>query len=144
MFPRGQLERKGAAHNGRKYSSLTCHLARIHRGVLWFRMAYYRVFFVFHRVTVYAVLYSLRDRYMQEHLPAGVRECYDFVLLAKGGATNLLLEKTVIGMQSSSALNRELVEVRIWGKPFSPCTCFFCVRRLMYLSVLSASCNMPV
>jgi len=46
-------------------------------------------------------------------LPAEVQQCYSFVLLATGGSSNALLEKTVIGMQSSSALQRELQEVRI-------------------------------
>lgn len=46
-------------------------------------------------------------------LPAEVQQGYSFVLFTVGGASNALLEKTVIGMQSSSALQREVQEVRI-------------------------------
>ena len=53
---------------------------------------------------------SLRGRYM-EVLPAEVQQCYSFVLFTTGGASNALLEKTVIGMQSSSAMHRETQEV---------------------------------
>lgn len=45
-------------------------------------------------------------------LPAEVAQGYSFVLLPTGGASNALLEKTVIGMQSTSALQREVQEVR--------------------------------
>ena len=46
-------------------------------------------------------------------LPAEVQQGYSFALLKVGGASNALMEKTVIGMQSSSALQREMQEVRI-------------------------------
>lgn len=45
-------------------------------------------------------------------LPAEVRQCYAFDFFRQGGATHALLEKAVIGMQSSSALHREIMEVR--------------------------------
>lgn len=53
-------------------------------------------------------------------LPAEVQQCFPFVLFTVGGASDALLEKTVIGMQSSSAIHREVTEVGVWMH------CFVC------------------
>ncbi|CAN0236692.1 unnamed protein product, partial [Scytosiphon promiscuus] len=55
--------------------------------------------------------FSINTPQYMKLLPAEVQQGYSFVLFTVGGASNALLEKTVIGMQSSSALQRELQEV---------------------------------